>query len=521
MSSDKSAYQSALPSGAETGDRKPFAGVGAAPTGAALGAVRSCYGVVLAGATPTIVRSRRTAFGGIQHAAVTPADAAAWQQWLLERARPDTVVVGCLPVQESLTLWLQAPFASSSKAEKVLPSLLDVQLPFPLENCRYCFADIRRMPDDATRALAVAARLENLQARLHACREAGFDPVLLDHEGLALWTQSREEYSLPTAARRVILHLDSDHVALVIGQGDCYENAHSVQAGLPAAGADFQPFLAGLVNRLQRILRAELSDAAGLHWLASGPGARNASLLNALHQALAGEWPGARAVHLEPETFLARALGTRALTGGAFRCNLRINDLAHPLLVKKIRGRALTTAALFLAVGLLLCGINLAWKLVATQRANAIKQAVAGLTAELSPGIKMPYGQELREVQKIAAQRQEREAPFLNPFEPSLAVRLAELIRVGKEQDVGYETLTLQRAGFVLGGAADDWDQCERLAAGLRALGYTVKLERQEAGAESQVHWTIKGEQNVLKGKPTPGPSREGKRTSDYKRNIQ
>jgi len=485
---------------------------------------RSCYGVALSGKTALVVRSRRGSSGRVRHAVVSSADAAAWSEWLADSARPENVVAGCVTVQESLTLWLKTPFASVPKAEKVLPSLLDVQLPFPLESCHYRFVDIRRMPDGTTQALAVAARRESLQARLAAYQTQRLNPVLLDHEGLALWTQSLEEYPLPADARpqrrepagnpsrndagpvvRVILWVDVDHVTLVIGQGDRYQNAHSILTNLPAltAETDSGAALEGLVGRIQRIVRAELPAEQRVHWMACGVGARQETLINGLHQSLAVEWPGPLTIHREPETFLARALGTRALTRGPLRCNLRICELAHPLLLRQVRRCAITTAMLFLTAGVLLCGLNLAWRLLAAHRTADAKQAVATLAAGLAPGARIPYGQEVREAQKFASQRAEREAPFLNAFEPSLVARLAELIREGQTQGVAYETLTLQRNGFLLTGTSDDWDRCERLAVRLKAPGYVVKLERQEAVADAQVRFSIKGEK-------LPAPPRGG-----------
>ena len=457
---------------------------------------RSCYAVIPAGEAAVIVRSRRVSLGRVRHGIVASADAVAWQQWLMDAGRPGNVVVGCMMVQASLTLWLQTPFASITKAKKVLPALLDVQLPFPLESCHYRLVDIRRMPDGTTHALVVAARRESLRTRLEAYRAERLNPVLLDHEGLALWTQSREEWPLPAEAHRLILHVDTDHVTLVIGQGDRYQNAYSIQVHLPSltAAADSRAALAGLVERLQRIVRAELQAEPQVHWLACGAGAQQAALISGLHQPLAVEWPGPLTIHRTPETFLARALGARALTRGPLRCNLRIHELAHPLLLRQIRRHTLTTAALFLAAGLLLCGLNLTWRLLTARRMTAMKRAVATLAGVLAPEARIPYGQEVREAQKAVSQRVELEAPFLNVFAPSLMTRLADIMRAGKIQGMAYETLTLQRKDFLLTGTSADWDQCEQLAMRLKALGYAVKLERQEAIADAQVRFSIKGE---------------------------
>ena len=89
---------------------------------------------------------------------------------------------------------LRADSASRAKAEKVFPSLLDIQLPFPLEDCLYQFVEFRRTSEGMVSALVCAARREAIQACLDRYQAQGADPMLLDHEGLALWTQSLVEW---------------------------------------------------------------------------------------------------------------------------------------------------------------------------------------------------------------------------------------------------------------------------------------------------------------------------------------
>ncbi len=444
---------------------------------------RTFCGITGEGSNRVAVRARRTVLGRVRHGA--PAGQA---------PRPGEAAAGCLLVRESLTLWLQAPFASIPKAQKVLPSLLDVQLPFPLEGCQVRFVDIRRTPEGGVRALAVAARADDVRARLDRCRAQGWDPVLLDHEGLALWTQSREECPLPAETRRILLHLDADHVVLVVGQGDRYDAAHSVQSEWAGEDPGGQAFPEQIIGRLQRILRAELPEPGAVHWLASGAGASHAARVQGLHRALAGARPGPLTIHRAPEAFLARALATRALTPGPLRCNLRAGELAHPDLLRQLRARKLTTAALFLAAGLLLCGVNLGWHLLTAQREAGFRQTIAGLAADLAPGVRIFPGQEVREARKASERRAVQEAPFLDAFAVPLGGALAELAQAGRAEGTAYATLALRRAGFELAGEADDWDQCERLAARLRALGYAVTLERQEALAEAQVRFLIQGQ---------------------------
>ena len=112
----------------------------------------------------------------------------------------------------------------------------------------------------------------------------------------------------------------------------------------------------------------------------------------------------------------------------------------------------------------------------------------------MAPGVTIPYGREIPEVQKAWEKQAPQTAPFLDAFTPSLAVRLAEVIKAGQASAVRFETLSLRRNSLILTGVTEDWDQCGQLEQRLKALGYTVKLERQEAVAETEVRFTVNAE---------------------------
>ncbi|MBI2437401.1 MAG: hypothetical protein HYV36_01105 [Lentisphaerae bacterium] len=463
--------------------------------------------------------------------------------------------VGCLAVQDSLTLWLDSSLTSLTKARKVLPTLLDVQLPFPLEECIYQFVEFRRTPEGTVSALVCAARREAIQAclaryqaQVYHALGVGLDPMLLDHEGLALWTQSLVEWPAvapSTSLRamvggpaepsqhRALICLESDHLTLVMGSGTRYSQAHSLQTPAQSASAD------DLVNRLQLLLHAgfparppaapvaqplragnathppatlERSDCglgsvadgpagAEVQWLFCGARAGETAVVNALHQSLAQSWPGKLMIAKEPALFLARALGERALKRGPLRCNMRQLSLTHPVVRRMVERRARAAVVSILAAGVALMGFSLASRLLAERRFNRVKAEIARLAAELapglpsaSPGVVIPYGREVPEVQKAWEKQAPLTKPFLEAFAPSLAVRLAEVIRAGKAAAVRFETLNLRRDSLALTGLAEDWDQCGELEERLKALGYAVKLERQEAVAETEVRFSIKAE---------------------------
>ena len=134
-----------------------------------------------------------------------------------------------LQVQHSLTCRLQAPVKSTRKAKMVFPSLLDVQLPFPLENCVFEFTDCIKNPDQSVETIAVAALKKTLETQLASCKAAGCDPEIMDHEGLALWEESLLEMEENGPEYKITARLrDKGATTLVIGKKRKFINAHSV-----------------------------------------------------------------------------------------------------------------------------------------------------------------------------------------------------------------------------------------------------------------------------------------------------
>ncbi len=442
---------------------------------------RFCYGITLAGDQAVIVKGLRSSGGTVRHTMLATG----------EKTRSGGITSGCLAVQESLTLWLNSPLVSRTKAEKVLASLLVIQLPFPLGDCLYRFVEFRRTPDGKVSALVCAARREAIQTCLERYQAQGINPMLLDHEGLALWTQSLVECPPVPQQRleqyRALIYLANDHATLVIGCGKRYANAHSLQMTAPTKDGD-------LVNRLQLILHADIPAGVNVQWLFCDAGGGQPDMAEMLHRSLTATWPGPLTLINAPAAFLARALCNRAVKRGPLRCNLRQQSFTHPVLQHALDGRTRAAAVGILIAGILLAGFSLTSRLLGARQFNRIKSEITALAGELAPGAHIQYGREIPEVQKAWEQQAPQTAPLLDAFMPSLAVRLAEIIKAGQAAAVHLETLKLKRNSLVLTGVAEDWDQCGTLEQNLKALGYTVKLDRQEAVAETEVRFTINAE---------------------------
>jgi hypothetical protein len=436
-----------------------------------------------------MVRSSRAFTGRISHVNIgwPPPSAPGQPQETSGKYEP---AAGCIDIHESLTLWIDTPFPSKNKAIKVLPAMLDVQLPFPLEDCCWCPVQFRRKTGNNISVLVIAARRAAVQQRLDQYQAAGLDPAIIDHEGLALWQQSRQEKPLRSGATRVVVSLEPDHIAVVIGSGDIFSNAHSLRA--PSnTGAEAVP--EEIFQRMYRILCAELQSKAAVEWVFCGLLARQPALINSLHRLLSGEWPGSFIVHKSPETFLPRALSSRALSGGQLRCNLRQQELIHPA-VQAEQQRYLKHAAIFLlATGLLLWAFNLAWQVIGSYRFKAAQAEIARLAGELAPGRTITYGREVNEVRQVMQKRLNDFAPVLNIFARPLSARLAEVINAGKEAGVTYARLEINRQKITINGTSEDWNYCERLVDCLKNIGYKVEIERKEAESDGLVRFIAKG----------------------------
>ena len=382
---------------------------------------------------------------------------------------------GVLPIDQVLTVWLEAPFASKAKARRVFPSLLDIQLPFPVEECAYAFYEAPLKAGSGRRVLAVVARLDSIRARLRDYCAAGVDPVRLDCEGLALWTQALDECGIPEGWR-MVLHAGPGRLALAIGKGAVFQNAHAVNLPEGAAEANIlnnalAPVLAAeaniLNNALAPVLAAEMEMDVQREWVLTGPLAEDSAL-----RAAAGNAP-VRIVH-DSARFLGRALAARALRPGPLRCNFRSGEFAHPIEVRRNKARRRRSwqalAGVALAVSVLVC----AWPLWSRSRLLRLDREILNLASELAPGTALVRGQEIREVEMYQAALD----PFLEAWTGSLLPELGLVVQTAAASGVHIGVLRLQHDELILEGSADPWRRTDGFTEALRALGWIIEVQR-------------------------------------------
>jgi hypothetical protein len=216
-------------------------------------------------------------------------------------------------------------------------------------------------------------------------------------------------------------------------------------------------------------------------------------LLAGLQEELRKEWPGPSFVHDVPGTFLARAIAIRAMSAGALRCNLRSGSLTHPAVARRTGRNAIGTALVYLAAGLLLCAMNLAWGVLVSQK-EANVDRVLGTLADRLAGYHVTGKGEiaLKMVKEAVKPRKEMLRPFLNGFEPSLADTIVSLVDVARKNDLNYEMLSIARDKATVNGTAGNWKKCEAVTDCLKQKGYSAgKPDRKESLVDSRVMFSV------------------------------
>jgi hypothetical protein len=389
-----------------------------------------------------------------------------------------TAVAGCLLHREGFARWLTAPLRSARKARRVFPALLDVQLPFPVEECVSVLAEVRRAADDAaTRGLAVGARGTELARRIAAYQAAGHDPHTLDHEGLALWTQALAEHPPASdAAPRVVVYQGSDRTTLALGRGREFVASHSARQW----NAD----------QAHRFLFANLPEGVPeTQWLWCGPATAGAA---EAHAAIAGRWPGPLTVAREPVTFLARALAVRALRRGPYPCNLRLGPHLHPELVRRSESAPVSAAVAVIIAGVWLLALNLGWQALVAQRSARLQTAVRAQARALSPAAALAAGSEALVAQRTLAEETTLSKPITDLAGPPTAARWAAVLDIARRNGLLCTELSLADGALSLQGSAGSAAQLERAVQELTAAGFKTVPTRKPATESGRVPFTIR-----------------------------
>lgn len=412
----------------------------------------------------------------------------------LEVDKGSAALAVCVPAAQTVIRRLRAPFASVQKAGKVWASLLDVELPFPVESAICAYGE-PRIENGGTVAVAAAIRKSDLAAFDEACHEAGFDPTHCDAEALALWSQQVAE-APPVRGElpRAVVWLGADHVTMARGQGTEFMAAHVLRASpLAEAPGDRQAFEALWAARARQILGAHLAETGGtemdLWW--AGPGAENEAHVARLRQALPADLAVRHEIHRQPATFLARALARRAAEGTGV--NFKTGDRMHPALLSLQEKNLKRAYQGVVAAAVLVLMLDGGEAFLRQHRAASLQRQLTA-SAQAIAGENVPRGQEGLMVERAISRRDEETQPFRNAVdahgvEGSLAHALEEASALGVE----ISKLAMSPGAASIEGSATSIQSIEGLVERLRGQGWEVQSDSPGLTSEGRQQFILKG----------------------------
>lgn len=397
-----------------------------------------------------------------------------------------------LPTGSCFARWLQTPFSSESKAARVQHSLLDIQLPFPLEECIALFPRRARNEENHVKSLAVVARSSDVESTLHQWQELGIDPTCLQHEALACWAQACVEIPIAPEQTRVLFHIAEDRASLVLGQAAEPQAIHAFRTGtsdiLQADGSLNETSLQHMTNRLQQVLRSHLPGIhAPVEWVISGSGASHETLRNQLLQRV-GESNAHPVMVDAPDQFLARALACQGLASPP---NFRTGALSHPVAQIQSTAQAKRVTVGLVASGLLLCGLNLGWIGYLKDRDQTLQDKVQREAKDLSGLTYIPPGQEVFTVQQALGDLTAARQPGLQVFGPSLTPILRDVLHAAVTAGASLSEVSIRSQQFTLHGTIAEGPEAEAIQRAIEQQGYVVTLT--SGGEENAKTFTLSG----------------------------
>lgn len=454
---------------------------------------KTAYGLELSGDRLVLVRAVRRGMPQLVLSAAVDSDEArrVLQAVAGEVEKGAAALAVAAPAAQTVVRRLRAPFASVQKAAKVWPSLLDVELPFPVESAICIYGD-PRVENGGTLAVAAALRIHDLAACGDAGRAAGAEPTHCDAEALALWSQLATE-APPARGElpRAMVWLGAGHVSIVRGRGAEFMAAHVLRAS-PASG-DPAAFGALWAARAAQIFGAHLAESGGSEmdvWWA-GPGAEDEACVARLRQALPAEMALRHETCRQPASFLARALARRAVDGTGV--NFKSGEWMHPALRRAQEKSRKCACFGVVAASVVVLALNGGESVLRNRRSGQVQRQLVEAARAIA-GEHVPRGQERLIVERAISRRDEETQPFRNALDPTgVEGGLARAMAEAKALGIEIAQLRLSAAAISIEGSAASIQDIEGLAERLRGQGWTVQSDSPGRTPEGRQQFILKG----------------------------
>jgi hypothetical protein len=378
-------------------------------------------------------------------------------------------LAAAMPAEASVLRVLRTPLKSAEKARRVWGSLLDLELPMPVEDAVWTVGREWRSAEGGREAVAHAATRGDWEAFEGRLAEDGVEATHIDAFPEALFA------AMPAATRpeghRVAVWLGDGFAASAGGTSAGVRSFHAMRAGAGSGEGFVRRFEARAAEFL------ELEDGPDVWW--GGPGAADEELLRRLEGIVkTGGWTARFGVIPGGEGALAMALAGRAAEGRTTGFPRGERESA----AWEKRGRRRAAARRWLAAGLgvtacVLCAVAKGRREAALE---GLRSEIAA-TAERLAGKRLLPGQELLLLgrEPLKGQLAARADAFRRAADPrGLEADVAELLEAARETGVPLTGLSLAEGAFSAeagpGGGEGAWTALEER---WRGLGWEVSRE--------------------------------------------
>lgn len=381
-----------------------------------------------------------------------------------------------LPVRLAFCRQIRSPFSSRRKTYKVLDTLLDVELPFAVEQCCTGIVSPFSSKSDQDKILISGCRRSDLE-RFLATLPDGTRPLLIDHQGLALWTGSVVE--IPPATPdivRLVIWLDDQNSCVAVGQGEQFIDAHPLRGNPDEA---FRRLLRHYAERLnngwEALLSGDIQDSN--NW-----------------QKTVEECGGSCRIHADPATFLVRNVALRALYSGAYRCNLAPDTATHPWVIaakkRRDRQRGGLTAALAIITAFSAIIINNGASRIEKQmtaKVAALAEALAGYP------VNARGEHAVTAVKNAVEQRQTAFLPLHYIAKPPITPRLNLLHSAADISGIRFSVINLTPQQLEITGISPNESVLQSLLSKLSQQGWHIARDDQNP-AENGIFFEIRAD---------------------------
>lgn len=384
----------------------------------------------------------------------------------------DAVWAAMMPGVSCLLRWIPVPFSSIRKSKEVLPSLLDIQIPFPVEDCIH---GVSRWREDtgSLRAQVFAARVQDVeQIGLKWLEKVGVDPQWIVHEGLTM--ASAAALNLELKPRQLMISAASDHVSAACLAGGDVQEFFSVRTSSMNPDA-LRAAVLQLIERFSTSSEAAF-NVDNVLWFGTQ------ECTAEIHAALQELCPHAGGVRIapDPDVLPAMLLAAFVLGQKSENMNFRRGPCVHPATetqaaqALRARRRALTAAAgvwIVLSLGGLL-GMGRA---EASLREDLLRKAQS-----LAPGKRVFSGQETLIVTRALEESRQERSRLVMFARGGLQPAWDAIVREAHRANVQIRTLTMTADGIELLAAAEDERTAQEFLSSVESVTGKMILKRRD-----------------------------------------